>query len=145
MEQHVGRIKETSVEHCSVPGKNKTPLCLLILSEFLGVFILDLTINVGIVNNPFFQKRSPMISSFIIPGVVVFSVTMAMDISGGMFNPMLATVLVGGCDGHSLIEHVVIYWIASTMGAILADLANLKVYHFVYGASLKIETDKKKN
>lgn len=145
VEQHVGRIKETSVEHCSVPGKNKTPLCLLILSEFLGVFILDLTINVGIVNNPFFQKRSPMISSFIIPGVVVFSVTMAMDISGGMFNPMLATVLVGGCDGHSLIEHVVIYWIASTMGAILADLANIKAYHFVYGDSLKIETKKKKN
>ena len=145
VEQHVGRIKETSVEHCSVPGTNETPLYILILSEFLGVFVLDVIINVGIVNNPFFQNRSPIISSSIIPGVVVLIVTMAMNISGGMFNPMLATVLVGGCNGHSTIEHILIYWIASTMGAVLADLAYPIIHRCVYVVSLKRDAKKKKN
>ncbi len=37
-----------------------------------------------------------------------------------MFNPMLATVLLGGCEGHDYVQHIVIYWAASTAGAIAA-------------------------
>ena len=143
IENHIGRIKETSSEQCQIPGNGQTPLCLLILSEFLGVFILDVTIKLGVVHNQFFQKRSRVISAAIIPGIVVLGVSLAMNLSGGMFNPMLATVLLGGCDGQSLLEHVGIYWIASTFGAILGDLMVSKIYQ--YGNAVSNKTKKKTN
>ena len=33
---------------------------------------------------------------------------------------MLATVLFGGCKGHDWTDHVLIYWIGSTFGALFA-------------------------
>ena len=30
----------------------------------------------------------------------------ALSTTGGMFNPMLATVLVSGCKGHDLLDHI---------------------------------------
>ena len=38
-----------------------------------------------------------------------------------MYNPMLATVLFGGCKGHEWTDHVLIYWIGSTFGALVAS------------------------
>ena len=34
---------------------------------------------------------------------------------------MLATVLFGGCKGHEWTDHVLIYWIGSTFGALVAS------------------------
>ena len=144
IDHHIGRIKETSSEHCKVPGKKETPICLLMLSEFLGVFLLDITINLGVVNNPFFRKRSPLMISAIIPGVVVLAVTLAMEISGGMFNPMLAFVLIGGCDGHSILDHIMIYWVSSTLGAILADMMYPIIHHCIHKAPSSPNNEKKK-
>lgn len=135
MDHHSGRIKETSSEHCRVPGKKETPICILMLSEFLGVFLLDVVIKVGVVDNPFFQTRSPFLISAIIPGIVLFGVSLAIELSGGMFNPMLASVLIGGCHGHSTSQHVMIYWIAPTLGAILADVMYPKIHKFIYEKS----------
>ena len=44
-----------------------------------------------------------------------------VNFSGGMYNPMLATVLFGGCKGHEWTDHVLIYWIGSTFGALVAS------------------------
>ena len=52
--------------------------------------------------------------------------------SGGMFNPMLATVLLGGCKGNSTLEHVTIYWIGASLGAILAYFIYPIVKKMVY-------------
>ena len=54
-----------------------------------------------------------------------------------MFNPMLATVLLGGCKGNSTVEHVTIYWIGASLGAILAYFMFPKVKQMVYPSSEK--------
>ena len=143
-ETHVGRNKETSTEQCSVPGGEKKVLCLFIVYEFMGTFLLDIIINTFVVDNHFVQKRSPIVSAALISGMVVFAVSSAMDVSGGMFNPMLATVLVGGCDGLTTLEHIAIYWVSATMGAILASIVYPKIKQCVNLSGLKSPPPKKK-
>ena len=90
-----------------------------------------------------FQKESPFFISALIPGIVVLVVSLAMELSGGMFNPMLASVLIGGCNGHSTIQHVMVYWVASTLGAVLADVMYPKIHHSIYGKSYNTKEKKK--
>ncbi|XP_031764638.1 aquaporin-11 isoform X5 [Galleria mellonella] len=56
------------------------------------------------------------IDSFIGTSLVVA----AFDYSGGYFNPVLATSLKAGCEGHTLLEHAVVYWIGACAGSILS-------------------------
>lgn len=44
----------------------------------------------------------------------------AFDYSGGYFNPVLATSLKAGCEGHTLAEHAIVYWIGACAGSILS-------------------------
>lgn len=44
----------------------------------------------------------------------------AFDYSGGYFNPVLATSLKAGCEGHTLLEHALVYWIGACAGAVLS-------------------------
>nr|AWT57818.1 Aquaporin AQP12L2 [Chilo suppressalis] len=44
----------------------------------------------------------------------------AFEYSGGYFNPVLATSLKAGCEGHSLLEHAVVYWIGACAGSALS-------------------------
>lgn len=43
---------------------------------------------------------------------------LAFNFSGGYFNPALATSLKFGCEGNSFEEHMVVYWLGATAGAI---------------------------
>ncbi|XP_072944881.1 aquaporin-11 isoform X3 [Epargyreus clarus] len=56
------------------------------------------------------------IDSFIGTSLVVA----AFDYSGGYFNPVLATSLKAGCEGHTMMEHALVYWIGATAGSILS-------------------------
>ncbi|XP_059057636.1 aquaporin-11 isoform X3 [Achroia grisella] len=47
-------------------------------------------------------------------------VVAAFDYSGGYFNPVLATSLKAGCEGHTLLEHAVVYWIGACAGSVLS-------------------------
>ena len=64
-----------------------------------------------------------------------------------MFNPMLATVLLGGCKGNSTWEHIMIYWVGATIGAVVASLIYPKLKQFAYPNTqkgyMKEETTKK--
>lgn len=44
----------------------------------------------------------------------------AFNFSGGYFNPALATSLKLGCDGNSFTEHIVVYWLGATAGAVMS-------------------------
>ncbi|XP_034834717.1 aquaporin-11 isoform X1 [Maniola hyperantus] len=44
----------------------------------------------------------------------------AFEYSGGYFNPVLATSLKAGCEGHTLMEHASVYWLGATAGSILS-------------------------
>lgn len=61
-------------------------------------------------------KYSTAIDAFIGTSLVVA----AFDYSGGYFNPVLATSLKAGCEGHTLIEHGIVYWIGACAGAVLS-------------------------
>ncbi|XP_053610583.1 aquaporin-11 isoform X2 [Plodia interpunctella] len=56
------------------------------------------------------------IDSFIGTSLVVA----AFDYSGGYFNPVLATSLKAGCEGHTLLEHALVYWIGACAGSVLS-------------------------
>ncbi|PNF16062.1 hypothetical protein B7P43_G04583 [Cryptotermes secundus] len=62
----------------------------------------------------FKPRFSTAIDSFISTSLVVA----AFDYSGGYFNPVLATSLKYGCRGNTLIEHVVVYWVGASLGAV---------------------------
>ena len=55
-------------------------------------------------------------------GVLVLGVVwLGMEVSGAMYNPTLAAVLVGGCDGYSLVQHVLVYWLPPILAAFSGD------------------------
>ncbi|CAH0720495.1 unnamed protein product, partial [Brenthis ino] len=61
-------------------------------------------------------RFSTAIDSFIGTSLVVA----AFDYSGGYFNPVLATSIKAGCEGHTLIEHAAVYWLGACTGSIIS-------------------------
>lgn len=49
-----------------------------------------------------------------------FLVISALHSTGGYFNPVLASSLKFGCQGQSIMEFIIVYWIGSTIGSIIA-------------------------
>lgn len=47
-------------------------------------------------------------------------VVAAFDLSGGYFNPVLASSLKAGCVGHTMFQHVAVYWLGACSGALLS-------------------------
>jgi len=64
---------------------------------FLGTAILIVGPGLAI-ENPFLSNNDPIYSAILVALMVVVCVLSALDISGGLFNPMLASVLFGGCQ-----------------------------------------------
>ncbi|CAM1294661.1 AQP11 (predicted) [Pycnogonum litorale] len=60
----------------------------------------------------------PEVECLLNSGVTTFLVYFAFSLSGGYFNPILATALTYGCSGSSFREHLMVYWISAIMGAI---------------------------
>lgn len=81
--------------------------------ECIGTFLCRIASKSIAEINPRFGT---MVDSFIGTTLVV----LAFNYSGGYFNPVLATGLKWGCDGHTNMEHVIVYWIGSCLGAILS-------------------------
>lgn len=50
---------------------------------------------------------------------------LAFDRTGGYYNPALATALKYGCEGNTLKEHVLVYWVGACMGSVIFVL----IYH----------------
>ncbi|CAH2216065.1 jg23242 [Pararge aegeria aegeria] len=61
-------------------------------------------------------RYATAIDSFIGTSLVVA----AFDYSGGYFNPVLATSLKAGCEGHTLMEHALVYWLGACAGSIIS-------------------------
>ena len=71
-------------------------------------------------------KYASAIDSFVATSLVVA----AFDLSGGYYNPVLATGLKMGCKGHTNIEFLIVYWIGASLGAI----ASIFVYPLLKNA-----------
>jgi len=63
-----------------------------------------------------------LIRGAIIGFTVLTTVLGGMDHSGAMFNPTLATLLVGGCVGYTNIQHILVYWLTPIIGAAIGNI-----------------------
>ena len=71
--------------------------------------------------------------------LVLFVVWLGMDISGAMYNPTLASLLVGGCRGHSLSDHVLVYWVPPVAAAFSGEYLCSKVERGAHTETAKIK------
>lgn len=85
-------------------------------------------------------KFASAIDSFFGTAMVLW----AFETSGGYFNPVLALVKLG-CKGHTNVEHVIVYWAGSILGAMLSiKLWNMPSVHDSLLAPFKPTEEKAK-
>jgi len=118
---HKDRAAAIAAGVCSVPWRHQ-PALHVVMMEFAGTVLLTILPRLVITNNYLTNNDSNKLArgaivGFIVLGVVVFG----MNISGSMFNPTLAALLVGGCEGHSLLQHLAFYWIIPIIGAVFGN------------------------
>ncbi|KAK6626550.1 hypothetical protein RUM44_009023 [Polyplax serrata] len=68
---------------------------------------------------------APKYGIFIESFIGTAAVVAAFDRTGGYFNPALATSLKYGCEGNTLKEHIVVYWVGGCLGSALSVV----IYH----------------
>lgn len=122
-ETHVGRAHSSSFEHCS--ADLKIPVLYGALVEGVATLLCRLT-------SKFLSEKEPQYASAIDSFVATSLVVAAFDYSGGYYNPVLATGLKFGCKGHTNVEHVIVYWIGASLGAI----ASIYVYPLIFRATV---------
>jgi len=119
-ELHKDRPVFTSLDRCIYPFDTSS-LWLLAATEFIGSLGLSL-FSMILNRNQFLINNDPnhFIRGVLTSLAVVLVVLLGMDISGAMYNPTLATLLLGGCKGQGSVDHILVYWLAPTLGAYLA-------------------------
>ena len=98
---HSGRYDSLTTASCRVPFGVSSAVSLV--TEAVGSLALGLGIPL-IAENPTLANNSPAAASLAISGLVVAVVLCALPLSGGIFNPMLGSVLFGGCGGHTMVS-----------------------------------------
>ncbi|CAG0878528.1 unnamed protein product [Darwinula stevensoni] len=66
------------------------------------------------------HEHEPRFASAIESFISTLLVCLALNYSGGYYNPVLATSLKLGCEGHTIAEHVLVYWVGATAGCLAA-------------------------
>jgi len=107
-----------SAEVCKV-GWSSQPLLVSIMTEYLGTLVLSTIPRLYIMHNQaLVNNDASMIVRGALTGLLVLMlVLLSMDVSGAMFNPTLAAVLVGGCAGYSVSQHILVYWVSPILAA----------------------------
>ena len=98
---HSGRYDSLTTASCRVPFGVSPAVSLA--TEAAGSLALGLGIPL-IAENPTLANNYPAAASLAISGLVVAVVLCALPLSGGIFNPMLGSVLFGGCGGHTMVS-----------------------------------------
>jgi len=125
---HRGRSQAISSEVCALPwGHN--PLYQVLLCELLGTLLLTLIPRYLLEHETLANNDPTKVYRGGLVGVTVLMVVIAgMNTSGAMFNPTLATLMVGGCRDHSWHQHLLIYWVTPLLGAGLGELIYKEVF-----------------
>nr|ACO14967.1 Aquaporin-12A [Caligus clemensi] len=108
-ETHVGRAHSATFNNC--PSD-------LHVSTLGGVFVEGIATMLCRISSKFLADQQPQYSTAIDSFIATFLVVASFNYSGGYLNPVLATSLKYGCKGHPLLEHVLVYWIGASLGAI---------------------------
>lgn len=79
-----------------------------------------------LLNNDNFGKRIiNLTSSFLCTILVV----LALELSGGYFNPILAASLEYGCKGIDFYQHIIVFWLGPLLGHVLAKASYKKLFN----------------
>ena len=107
------------------------------LSELVGSILLSIIPRYVLEHKTLSNNDPKKIVRGAIIGLAVLTIVMAgMDHSGAMYNPTLATLLVGGCVGYTSTQHILVYWLTPIIGAAIGTA----IYPILAG-----EVDPKKN
>lgn len=109
---HVGQSK--TVYKCQ--ADLQVPVLLGMLVEGFATFLCRFMSRV-------FSKKLPKFSMILDAIFGTLLVVSAFSYSGGYFNPALAGSLKYGCTGHSVTEHLIVYWLSPTIGSLLSVFA----------------------
>jgi len=114
---HIGRAFATAMGVCSLPWKNRA-IYTVMLSELVGSILLSIIPRYVLEHKTLANNDPNKVIRGAIIGFAVLTIVMAtMDHSGAMFNPTLATLLVGGCVGYTSTQHILVYWLTPIIGA----------------------------
>jgi len=118
---HKGRAGATAKGVCSLPWKNKA-IYMVMLTELVGSMLLTIIPRYVLEHKTLANNDPKKIIRGAIIGLTVLTIVMGgMDHSGAMFNPTLATLLVGGCVGYTTTQHILVYWMTPLVGAALGS------------------------
>jgi len=116
---HKGRAVATATGVCSLPWKNKA-IYMVMFTELVGSMLLTIIPRYVLEHKTLANNDPKKILRGAIIGLTVLTIVMGgMDHSGAMFNPTLATLLVGGCVGYTTTQHIMVYWMTPIVGAAL--------------------------
>jgi len=124
---HKGRSLAISSEVCSIPWKNNH-FYQVILMEFIGTFFLNLLPPLILENQTLANNdSSKLLRAGLVAVTVTSTVIAGMNTSGSMYNPTLASLLVGGCHGFSHAQHILVYWVTPLIGAVLGSSFHYRI------------------
>ncbi|XP_062910704.1 aquaporin-11 [Mobula hypostoma] len=66
------------------------------------------------------QHLSPWSKMHQVAGVITFLVFAAGDLTGAVFNPVLAYSVLFNCEGNTFLEYAFVYWLGPLMGTLTA-------------------------
>lgn len=109
---HVGQAK--TVYKCQADLQVSVLLGMLV--EGVATFLCRFMSRV-------FSEKLSKLSMILDAAFGTLLVVAAFSYSGGYFNPALAGSLKYGCTGHSVTEHLMVYWLSPTIGSLLSVFA----------------------
>jgi hypothetical protein len=116
---HRGRAVSTATGVCSLPWSSKD-IYVVMLTELVGSVLLSIIPRYVLEHKTLANNDPRKIIRGAIIGLTVLTIVLGgMDQSGAMFNPTLATLLVGGCVGYTTTQHILVYWLTPIVGAAL--------------------------
>jgi glycerol uptake facilitator-like aquaporin len=137
---HVGRRRDI-ISVGSVPGRNVNSMASS-AAEAVGTFVMGVGGRL-ISENPTLSNNDPLLGAAFNAALVVAVIASALDVSGGLFNPMLASVLIGTCDGHSVWQHLAVYWGGGMTGSIAVHFLYPTVHGIAYSSASKVDVNRK--
>ena len=135
---HKDRAAAIAAGVCVVPWRHQ-PALNVVMMEYSGSLLLTLLPRM-VINNTFLSNNdSNKVFRGVIIGFIVLAVgVFGMEISGSMFNPTLAALLVGGCEGYSLLHHLAFYWLVPVLGSLSGNV----LYNLYETSTIKSEKSK---
>uniref|UniRef100_A0A8D8UXS0 Aquaporin n=1 Tax=Cacopsylla melanoneura TaxID=428564 RepID=A0A8D8UXS0_9HEMI len=109
---HLGQSK--TVYKCQ--ADLQVPVLAGMLVEGLATFLCRFMTRI-------FAEKVPKLGMFLDATFGTLLVVAAFNYSGGYFNPALAGSLKYGCTGHTITEHLLVYWLSPTIGSLLSVYA----------------------